>query len=73
MSVNSIYAQDQAIAVGRNKPLAYAEAGDPDLAYGTSAHYSRFSLRDIGTVVIKDLAEGHWKHCFLFHCTQGPQ
>ena len=34
-----------------NKPLAYAEARDPDLAYGTSAHYSRFSLRDIGTIL----------------------
>ena len=30
------------------KPLAYAEAKHPDLAYGTSAQYSRFSLRDTG-------------------------
>ena len=34
-----------------SEPLAYAEARDPDLAYGTSAHYSRFSLRDIGTIL----------------------
>ena len=30
-----------------NKSLAYAEARNPDLAYGTLAHYFRFSLRNM--------------------------
>ena len=31
--------------------------GIPDLAYGTSAHYSRFSLRDIGKKFIVQVVD----------------
>ena len=66
-----------------NEPLAYAEARDPDLAYGTSAHYSQFSLRNIGTIFpIHPTGRQHnhvLKPCggsleaLLFRCKQGRQ